>query len=560
MIDPYIHHTLDDRLPFLLEQQAHCDEYLARIADPAGKSVLVAGAGAGTEMLWCLRRGAREVVGIDLLPQEPESLRRAAEALGIPADRPWQLLEMAIEDAPSLARRFDLVLSNNVFEHVGDLPAAFAACAAMIEPGRGRIAIFSNPLFRASTGSHRQHEPWEHLHRPELLAPDADVPLNRARLEDVLDGARRANLALVHLEVLPDRHLGDLPTHLTNLPHETPLDLGLEGYAMELVRIEAGPALARHELSSVSAARTYAERLASGRISRLFADRGEGLEPTPIAEILVDPLNESFDLTFPLPKKKAFYSFCWRPPLRSGLEVRLASVFWVGESGVSTPIDRSLVRSNGAPRAEGAWSFEGDEAWLHIPLPSKQRCAGLRLIGTWASAARGNEPEGREERERAASALGQRSFLFLDQGAGFTEMLAARVDPLSPRFSVRFERLSASHVTRVRWDPTEGKFATVAIEEVAAWTSRGERIDLGALQANGHEVPGSAIAFATLDPSFVWNVDSELAAFEVKGRWQVEEPASRVDALVADMAALRASRSYRLGRALTAPLRWLRSR
>src|SRR5262245_20166996 len=64
----------DDRLRFILAGQEHCDHFLTPLAAPAGRRVLVVGAGAGTEMLWCLRHGAREVVGIDVLEQSPRAL------------------------------------------------------------------------------------------------------------------------------------------------------------------------------------------------------------------------------------------------------------------------------------------------------------------------------------------------------------------------------------------------------------------------------------------------------------------------------------------------------
>jgi len=145
----------DQRLAFILEGQQHCDHFLTPIADPAGKRVLVAGSGAGTEMLWCLRHGAREVVGVDVAPQTADALTAACLQLNL--DGRFSMMQVAIEDATSVGRRFDLVLSNNVFEHVGDLPRALGACAELVERD-GRIAIFTDPLFYSSAGSHLPHE------------------------------------------------------------------------------------------------------------------------------------------------------------------------------------------------------------------------------------------------------------------------------------------------------------------------------------------------------------------------------------------------------------------
>jgi SAM-dependent methyltransferase len=166
-----------ERERFILEGQQHCDHFLTPLAAPAGKRVLVVGAGAGTEMLWCLRHGAREVVGIDAAEQSPQALSGAISQLGLGSGR-FSLLRMQIEEADVLEERFDLVLSNNVFEHLGDLPRAFQVCARLVESGSGRIAIFTAPLFYSSCGSHLPTEPWEHLWEdPERL---------RRRLREVL--------------------------------------------------------------------------------------------------------------------------------------------------------------------------------------------------------------------------------------------------------------------------------------------------------------------------------------------------------------------------------------
>jgi SAM-dependent methyltransferase len=228
------------RLDFVVAGQEHTDHYLSPLADPAGKSVLVVGCGAGTDVLWCLRHGAAEVVGIDLLEQEPGALAAAARRFGVDAGRA-SFRRLAVDEAPRLGRRFDLVLSNNVFEHVGDLAAAFAACAEVVEPGSGRLAVFSSPLWLSSGGSHLPHAPWEHLWadsedlRRRLLAGgrlpaghalerldlatylDREITLNRARVADFVAGIAAAGLAPLHLSVLPDPHLAELPAALARL-------------------------------------------------------------------------------------------------------------------------------------------------------------------------------------------------------------------------------------------------------------------------------------------------------------------------------------------------------
>jgi SAM-dependent methyltransferase len=252
----------EERLAFILAAQEHCDHFLTPLADPAGKSVLVVGAGAGTEMLWCLRHGAHEILGLDVVPQSPAALTAAVARLGLPPT--FSILQLGIEEADSLGRRFDLVLSNNVFEHLPHLERSFAVCARLVEPYRGRIAIFTDPLYYSSAGSHLPVEPWEHLWgEPEALrnrllagglgpghplrAMDLgtylkdEISLNGMRLGDFLEAIRKAGLAVLNLRLVRDRHLAELARYRDRLPDLAEADLGIEGIAAELVRIE-GPA------------------------------------------------------------------------------------------------------------------------------------------------------------------------------------------------------------------------------------------------------------------------------------------------------------------------------
>ncbi len=259
----------EERLGYILAAQEHCDHFLTPIADPAGKSVLVVGAGAGTEMLWCLRHGAREVLGLDVVAQSPTALATAVARLGLPADSRFSIMELGIESAGSLGRRFDLVLSNNVFEHLPHLEQAFAVCAGLVEPYRGRLAIFTDPLYYSSAGSHLPVEPWEHLwgepgalrerlihggggggglgagHPLRTMDLDTylhdEISLNRMRLGDFLEATRKAGLAILNLRLVRDRHLADVFAYRDRLPGLSDTDLTIEGIAAEMVRLEGPP-------------------------------------------------------------------------------------------------------------------------------------------------------------------------------------------------------------------------------------------------------------------------------------------------------------------------------
>lgn len=555
-----------DRLAYLLDHQPHCDLYLSEIADPRGKSVLVAGSGAGTEMLWCLRHGAKEVVGIDLLPQDPEALTLAVERLGLPAGAKWEFRQLGVEDAPSIGRTFDLVLSNNVVEHVGDIGATLRACAAMVAPGTGRIAIFTDPLYYSSTGSHRPHPPWQHLIDADLLAPQEEIPLNRMRLADFLSAARAADLAILHLRLIPDRAIAELPSRLEALraapgcEEVAAADLALEGIAVELVRIAPAGSETAAPIGSVQAAREYLAQLNAGRIS-LVSVHGENDAPLGAAPPLrVDPEGEPLSLRFDLPAASGVRSLRWAPISNRFVRIWLTEVEWDDDEGKAHPIEPAALRTNGSIGPDGSIRFATFSPWIAFDLAPGARPARLRLAGAWKVAAQ--ESALAELETRLDARLGRISRLYLDTGHGFSEQeaVAERIDPSTSKVALRFVLPEPVAARRLRWDPTEGQFAVVRIETVFAERASGARVPLSAASAetNGTRLPDGTIAFDTLDPWIVFPASGEVAAFEVRGSWQVPDTGARIDEMRTELLAVRGSRSYRLGRALTAPLRWFR--
>ncbi|MEP7010219.1 MAG: methyltransferase domain-containing protein [Acidobacteriota bacterium] len=555
-----------DRLDYLLDHQPHCDLYLSQIAAPRGKTVLVAGSGAGTEMLWCLRHGAREVVGIDLLPQDPEALRLAVEQLGLPSAARWEIRQLGVEDAPSLGRTFDLVLSNNVVEHVDDIDATLRACAAMIAPTTGRIAIFTDPLYYSSTGSHRPHPPWQHLIDTDLLAPQEEIPLNRMLLADFLSAARGADLAILHLSLIPDRALAELPGRLDALraaPGAETIaasDLALEGIAVELARIAPSGSENSVPIGSVHATREYLAQLHAGRIS-LVSVLGDNDTPLAVAPPLrVDPDGEPLALRFELPPIAGARSLRWAPLHSRFVRIWLTEVEWDDAEGKAHRIEPAALRTNGSIGPDGSIRFATLSPWISFDLAPGARPARLRLAGAWKVAAQ--EAALAELEARLDARLGRISRLYLDTGRGFSEQeaVAERIDPSAARIALRFQLPAPVAAKRLRWDPTEGQFAIVRIETVFAERTSGARVPLNAASAetNGTRLPDGAIAFDTLDPWMIFPASGEVAAFEVRGSWQVPDTGSRIDEIRTELAALRQSRSYRIGRTLTAPLRWFR--
>lgn len=234
---------------YIIKFQPHCDRYLAKIASPRGKSVLVIGAGHGTEMLWCIRNGAREVIGLDISSRDTDALNLALKHYNITNPPPFVILQMPAEEAATLGRKFDLVISNNVFEHIADISSAFAACKKLINADTGRIAIFTDPLYYSSMGAHLALEPWEHLWNEEQSLRSRATPyqwqeytsLNKMRHVDFMDAIQINGLTILQHETVKDRNIRLLPEYIERIYEKIKIPISVlttEGIAVELCHSE----------------------------------------------------------------------------------------------------------------------------------------------------------------------------------------------------------------------------------------------------------------------------------------------------------------------------------
>ena len=132
-----LHRLNPARLGYIRAQvDAHWDGDGAGFAPLAGKTAIDIGCGAGLLAEPLARLGAT-VTGIDAAPENIGAARAHAAAMGLDIE----YIAGGIEDLPG--RRFDLVTSMEVIEHVTD-PAAFVlALAAALEPGG--LMILSTP-------------------------------------------------------------------------------------------------------------------------------------------------------------------------------------------------------------------------------------------------------------------------------------------------------------------------------------------------------------------------------------------------------------------------------
>jgi 2-polyprenyl-6-hydroxyphenyl methylase / 3-demethylubiquinone-9 3-methyltransferase len=132
-----LHRLNPARLGFLREAiDAHWDGDGMAFAPLAGKTAIDVGCGAGLLTEPLARMGAK-ATGVDAAAQNIGAARAHAEAMGLDID----YVAGGIEDLAG--RRFDLVVSMEVIEHVAD-PAAFVAglAGALAEGG---LMVLSTP-------------------------------------------------------------------------------------------------------------------------------------------------------------------------------------------------------------------------------------------------------------------------------------------------------------------------------------------------------------------------------------------------------------------------------
>ena len=222
----------------------HLDLYFGNRLDPAGKRLLVIGSGWGSEILWALKRDVGHVTGIDPRSDERDYIEAALaeQRLSHLAER----FALHLGTAPTVGNlgTFDVIMSNNVFEHVEHLSANLAALARFLPDRGGRIHIFADPLFYASAGHHLPIGPWDHLiETPASVRERVNsrqwreyrTGLNGMTITVFLEGVREAGLILLDLGI---RHDPNLELYVEKRkafpPGLKPMDLCLSGISCTL--------------------------------------------------------------------------------------------------------------------------------------------------------------------------------------------------------------------------------------------------------------------------------------------------------------------------------------
>lgn len=212
--------------------------------DVAGKRVLVIGSQYGPELLWALRNGAREVIGLDPEGCRPEPLLRALERLGL-GDRceAFRMIAATTHEVGDIGT-FDYVMSNNVFEHIFGLSHTLASIARFLPDPGGRLVIFADPLFLSSQGHHTRLGAWDHLILPQeviqAVVPERQyqayrMTLNGMTLTSFLEAVRESGMLLLDLGIVADRALSEFQALQPKIPPAfKPMDLCIEGVVCTL--------------------------------------------------------------------------------------------------------------------------------------------------------------------------------------------------------------------------------------------------------------------------------------------------------------------------------------
>ena len=165
-----------------------------------GKTVLDLGCGSGSTAIALGQKGAARVLGVDIRPVE--LARGMLETEYAELAGAVEFRQIAADGSGLGDERFDVVVSKDAFEHVGD-PALHVRVIEDHVVDGGDVVIAFGPLWKSPWGSHlgfMTSVPWVHLVFPEeiMLAErrrfrpwEGEI----SRLDDVPGGLNRMTLA-----------------------------------------------------------------------------------------------------------------------------------------------------------------------------------------------------------------------------------------------------------------------------------------------------------------------------------------------------------------------------
>lgn len=127
------------------------DEFLNRIA---GKTIVDFGCGNGIEAVEMAQRGAKRVIGIDILEGALKTAQQSASAAGV---------QHICTFATSTNERAEVIVSIDAFEHFADPAAILKIMDALLQP-TGEVLVSFGPTWYHPLGGHLFSVfPWAHL-------------------------------------------------------------------------------------------------------------------------------------------------------------------------------------------------------------------------------------------------------------------------------------------------------------------------------------------------------------------------------------------------------------
>ncbi len=172
-----LHRLNPTRIAYVRDRlSAHFGREAGALEPLKGLRLLDVGCGGGLLAEPMARLGAR-VVGIDAAEESVRTARLHADEAGLEID----YRQATAEELAARGRRFDVVLTMELVEHVADPGALLAACGRLVKPGGAMVVTTLNRTLKAyllgivaaeyllgwlPRGSHR----WERFLRPSELA------------------------------------------------------------------------------------------------------------------------------------------------------------------------------------------------------------------------------------------------------------------------------------------------------------------------------------------------------------------------------------------------------
>ena len=188
------------------------------------------GCGEGGKSVYYAGLGAKQVVGVDLMPEYEERAMRFAEKHGCSH---FLFLCADASSLPILPDQFDTIIMNDFMEHVSDPEKTLRETIRILRPG-GR-AFINFPPYHHPYGAHLSDEisiPWVH----ELFDEQTIINEYKSRVRNLPDGEERIRLRfstgedgqdhLTYINHMTIERFEDILTRLAIVPeyyHLTPL-------------------------------------------------------------------------------------------------------------------------------------------------------------------------------------------------------------------------------------------------------------------------------------------------------------------------------------------------